>query len=118
MAATKSDLSTIDSSVGQIPPTEAPGFPSRCLLIACWLLPILPVIAALLGLSPTLSFLRRARAGEPRFLTCKAHRGDWLFLLASAPIAILFIASTFPPGSLWGMEGYGYDVMEYHLQLP
>ena len=45
-------------------------------------------------------------------------RGEWMILLAAIPIGILLIAATFPPGSLWGSEGRGYDVLEYHLEMP
>ena len=41
----------------------------------------------------------------------------WL-LPACLPAAVLLIAVTFPAGSLWHTEGNGYDVLEYHLQLP
>ncbi len=34
------------------------------------------------------------------------------------PAALLLIASCNPPGWLWESEGYGYDALSYHLQLP
>ena len=62
---------------------------------------------------------RRFVAGFDRSLfTRRAHRGEWLLLPAAVPVAVLLIAATFPPGSLWHTEAYGFDVMEYHLQLP
>jgi hypothetical protein len=41
-------------------------------------------------------------------------------LIAMAPLAALvFIAALFPPGLLWGSsDPNGYDVVEYHLQVP
>ena len=42
---------------------------------------------------------------------------DAALLLAALPLGCLLVASTFPPGTLWHTEGYGYDVLEYHLQL-
>ncbi len=45
-------------------------------------------------------------------------RGEWVILLGAIPVGILLIAVTFPPGSLWGSEGRGYDVLEYHLEMP
>ena len=39
--------------------------------------------------------------------------------LASLPaLALLAVASCSPPGWLWASEGYGYDTLSYHLQLP
>ncbi len=49
----------------------------------------------------------------------KPMRGEhWLLLLACVPAAVLLTAACFPAGSLWHTEGFGYDVLEYHLQLP
>src|SRR5947208_3285867 len=46
----------------------------------------------------------------------------WLYSLLLVPLflsaAMLGIAAAFPPGTLWGSEGRGYDVLEYHLELP
>ena len=40
----------------------------------------------------------------------------WLALI---PLASMVLISAFvPPGILWGDEPHGYDVLEYHLQLP
>lgn len=46
---------------------------------------------------------------------------DWsaLLLLTAAPaVAVLLVAATSAPGWLWSSEAHGYDVLEYHLQLP
>jgi hypothetical protein len=40
----------------------------------------------------------------------------WLVILP--PLALILVAACQPPGSLWSSEGYGYDALEYHLQLP
>ncbi len=44
----------------------------------------------------------------------------WLLFAAAAaiPVAVLLTAACFPAGTLWHTEGKGYDVLEYHLQLP
>ncbi|MGE3181131.1 MAG: hypothetical protein AB7N71_05825 [Phycisphaerae bacterium] len=34
------------------------------------------------------------------------------------PLALLLFVVTLPPGVLWSAEGRGYDVLEYHLQVP
>ncbi|HEY4328765.1 MAG TPA: hypothetical protein VGN88_03445 [Phycisphaerae bacterium] len=75
----------------------------------------IPLAGVLIGWTPTREFFRRFNRA---FFLRQAHRGDWLYLLSVAPIAVLLIAATFPPGTLWSSEGNGYDVLEYHLQLP
>ncbi len=44
----------------------------------------------------------------------------WLLFAAAVavPVAVLLTAACFPAGTLWHTEGKGYDVLEYHLQLP
>ncbi len=44
----------------------------------------------------------------------------WLLFAAAIaiPVAVLLTAACFPAGTLWHTEGKGYDVLEYHLQLP
>ena len=47
--------------------------------------------------------------------------GGWagFALLGAAPAAtVLIMATTSAPGWLWASEAYGYDVLEYHLQMP
>jgi len=43
----------------------------------------------------------------------------WLWVLVMPLLGIAFVAALAPPGVLWGMdEPNGYDVVEYHLQVP
>jgi hypothetical protein len=42
----------------------------------------------------------------------------WLGLIAAPFLAIAVLAAFMPPGLLWGDEPNGYDVLEYHLQIP
>ncbi len=42
----------------------------------------------------------------------------WLLLLVSPFLSLIVIVSVTPPGVLWQEEGSGYDVLEYHLELP
>lgn len=43
-------------------------------------------------------------------------RSLWFLL---APFVVLgILASANPPGFVWPEEGFGYDVLEYHLQVP
>ncbi len=47
-----------------------------------------------------------------------ANSWSWLWLLVCPFLALTVLVSVIPPGVLWAEEGYGYDVLEYHLQLP
>jgi hypothetical protein len=42
----------------------------------------------------------------------------WLWLAPAAVGGIVTLGACFPPGLLWGDEPNGYDVVEYHLQVP
>lgn len=53
--------------------------------------------------------------------TLSMRMGGWsgLALLGAVPATtVLIIATTSAPGWLWGSEAAGYDVLEYHLQMP
>src|SRR5260221_396020 len=56
------------------------------------------------------------RAGEMLRDRVSGVQGLWLILVPFAAIALL--AAFMPPGILWGDEPNGYDVVEYHLQVP
>src|SRR5688572_9892959 len=43
---------------------------------------------------------------------------SWLWLAAMPFLAMAIVAAFVPPGVLWGDEPNGYDVVEYHLQIP
>jgi hypothetical protein len=45
-------------------------------------------------------------------------KSEWLWLIAIPILAMAITAAYVPPGILWGDEPHGYDVLEYHLQLP
>ena len=42
----------------------------------------------------------------------------WLWLLAAPFLTLSILAAANAPGFLWKEEAFGYDVLEYHLQLP
>ena len=64
--------------------------------------------------SPSLRHPRR----EWAFLGVAATRWRWLWL-TTVPFAVLgVLAAAVPSGLLWAEEGNGYDVLEYHLQMP
>lgn len=54
-------------------------------------------------------------------LASNAQSRPWLMglLLVLVPFAAMAVlAAEHPPGLLWAEEGYGYDELEYHLQMP
>jgi hypothetical protein len=42
----------------------------------------------------------------------------WTLILLGPPLGVLVIAALCPPGTLWRVEAFAYDVLSYHLQLP
>ncbi len=80
-----------------------------------WTPPLTLVLCALLGFYPTRTYLRTL---DWTPLTTPLRGLDTLSLLACAPLALLLVAASYPPGTLWASEGGGYDVLSYHLQLP
>ncbi len=43
----------------------------------------------------------------------------YMLLLGLMPfLALALLAATVPPGVIWAEEGFGYDVLEYHLEVP
>ncbi|MBN1488372.1 MAG: glycosyltransferase family 39 protein [Phycisphaerae bacterium] len=52
-------------------------------------------------------------------LTLPAISGlHWLWLAVVPFAALTLLVATAPPGILWGPEGNGYDVLEYHFGVP
>ena len=43
---------------------------------------------------------------------------SYLWLLACPFLVLAILAAVNPPGLIWSEEAWGYDVLEYHLQLP
>ena len=94
-------------ALGTIHLVEPAGFP--------WPPLVIPLAGTVIGYPATRRFAAKL---DRSALTRHADRGQWLLILAAVPVAVLLIAATFPPGSLWTTEAHGYDVLEYHLQLP
>jgi hypothetical protein len=48
------------------------------------------------------------------------HNAKWVYLwLLAVPFLVLsLLAASKAPGFVWKEEGFGYDILEYHLQLP
>jgi len=68
-------------------------------------------VSAVLGLRRLLR-LRPAPPADPPGVM------GWLWLLVCPPIMLAVLSASVPPGYLWAEEGNGYDVLEYHLQMP
>ena len=69
------------------------------------------------GLKPAARCDRETSAGD--MVTSPAPRGvGWLWLAAGPFAALALLVALVPPGLLWAEEGNGYDVLEYHLQMP
>ena len=47
-----------------------------------------------------------------------SHSVEWLWVLVAPFLAVAVLGALMPPGLLWGDEPNGYDVVEYHLQVP
>jgi len=60
---------------------------------------------------------RAREAANSGFWREKASWG-WLIVLLAPLLAIAMVGAMVPPGILWGDEPNGYDVVEYHLQVP
>jgi len=79
-----------------------------------WLIAVIALAAVALGI--LYKNLRRTAAEKVVY-----EFGRWwaLLLLVIFPFAVMALAAaTVPPGFLWSAEGGGYDVLEYHLQVP
>jgi len=80
-------------------------------------------IALLLPGLPLGVFALRARweqrASPPFASTAIPSHWHWLWLAAAPFLAVSLIGTMVPPGLLWNPEEpHGYDVAEYHLQVP
>ncbi len=56
--------------------------------------------------------------GAARLSGQRPRRLHWGVILLAPSLALFLVASACPPGSLWRVEAFGYDVLSYHLQLP
>jgi hypothetical protein len=53
-----------------------------------------------------------------RYLNRRIEWTSWLWLIVVPFLAIAVLGALMPPGMLWRDEPNGYDVVEYHLQVP
>ncbi|UCG17664.1 MAG: hypothetical protein JSV19_06470 [Phycisphaerales bacterium] len=86
-------------------------------LLGCLSAPVwyaILVAGGIAGLVRLARLLQSASAGP----ACTAGRWRWLWLAVVPFAALAILAASVPPGLLWAEEGNGFDVLEYHLQLP
>jgi hypothetical protein len=86
-------------------------------LLGCLSAPVWYAILAasgIAGLVRLARLLQSASAGP----VCTTGRWRWLWLAVVPFAALAILAASVPPGLLWAEEGNGFDVLEYHLQLP
>ena len=73
------------------------------------------LVGVVLGV--TFLALKRAElAGRPR--AEGVGGAAWVVLILAPFLALGILSASTPPGVLWVEEGFGYDVLEYHLGLP
>lgn len=76
--------------------------------VAAWALIAVGLLLAIYFLAPAIRAFKFDRSAKPNWLI--------LFLLPTLSLAVLWSFET--PGLLWLDEPQGYDVTEYHLQVP
>lgn len=83
---------------------------------------VLVGLLVVLGLAGLSRFLLDARRQQRA--STSAGRGDsgdasnFLWLVVVPFFVLIQLACALPPGVLWQEEGFGYDVLEYHLAVP
>jgi len=73
---------------------------------------------AVFGLGALLNLLKLMPAKRGSRPKRRESAVPWSVLLLTPGIVLLLVAACCPPGSLWRVEAFGYDVTSYHLQLP
>ena len=71
-----------------------------------------------LGIALLLAQLVMAARAEPDPDAEAAPRLTWILPAAMLGPGLMLVAAACPPGTLWQIEAFGYDVLSYHLQLP
>jgi len=79
------------------------------------------IVATAVGVLRLKSWLAEPREYDERVdpglsKASAAWRWLWLLLVPFAAMGMLSAASA--PGTIWSEEGFGYDVLEYHLEMP
>ncbi len=89
------------------------------LAMAGWLNPITVWVLCGIGIVSLLIHLVRGMLHSLCSLPDRCCvRTPFSTLLLVPGLALLVVAACCPPGTLWSVEAFGYDVTSYHLQLP
>ncbi|HSW47361.1 MAG TPA: glycosyltransferase family 39 protein, partial [Phycisphaerae bacterium] len=79
------------------------------------------LIVGLVRVALDISAIRHRSASPPESEAndrLAVRYGYWLWITAVPFLVIALLAACLPPGVLWVEEGYGYDVLDYHLAVP
>ncbi|NBC10858.1 MAG: hypothetical protein GVY24_03870 [Planctomycetes bacterium] len=105
--------------------TVALGLGLAALLLLHWLVGVTLGVgrwpaAAVCGIGVVLAVVHGVRWFRTREEQSPTPRRElpWTIALAGAPLGLILVAACCPPGTLWQVEAFGYDVLTYHLQLP
>jgi hypothetical protein len=82
-----------------------------------WMNQVTAIGLPLIGAAAGGARIAQGRLALPE-MAASAGPWRWLWLLAMPALGIAVVAATVPPGLLWPDDPLGYDVVEYHLQLP
>lgn len=77
---------------------------------------LLPLVAGLVFC--VIYVLRHHRDLLPSSFPARVSKWAWGLLILAPFLALGILTAATPPGVLWAEEGFGYDVLEYHLALP
>ncbi len=77
------------------------------------------VIASLIGMGVLLYIYQNRDKYKSEYVVYEQGRHWMVLLFIFLPFVVLgLLCAAIPPGVLWSAEGGGYDVLEYHLQVP
>jgi len=80
---------------------------------------ILLVLLGVLGLASVVKRFQAAEQTDTPTPNGSGLRSTRVLILALMPfLALSLLVATVPPGLIWAEEANGYDVLEYHLQVP
>jgi hypothetical protein len=86
---------------------------------AGWLNQAMAIALVTLGLlSSAIIVVHRRKVWEIEPWLRSPAKWSWLWALLAPVMGLTAVGAFFPSGLLWGDEPNGYDVVEYHLQVP
>lgn len=76
------------------------------------------VTALIAGLVCHAAAVQKAIGQSQSIMLAPYLKWRWSSVLIAPPCGLLLVAACCPPGTLWSVEAFGYDVLSYHLQIP